>query len=987
MQKQAKFLIDHWRFGGAGISSGWDYDNRYESAFDNAFLSVLVNHAVGGEISMKRDFQAQTSGKMVLEMLYQVDTSADGVFVKMCSTDSKEVFEYHTEKGKYFFNGIETDEQAVLGCVRVKVVISLDDKKAKFVVSGKTIGVYNLNDFSDASRLVLGTLGKTDTTVTPYQVKLYIDYIANETFLGTNKYFPEEWKINGNYEICEDSPTSYSFAKTTVKAGEASLAVLPIEKTDGNVIVEGYFLLPEGADGARFSLKCDGKEAFGVCTKNCEFRTADDEFLRKFTPNVWQVIRFETDGENVLVKIDGKKCGTFKSKSASFDEIAISFAPNVDATFCFTDIVCESLIDYPDYCPKPQPVRHPEYEIGINMCSLWREGHHMGWDRITHFKENTPLIGPYDEGLPEVADWEIKFMVEHGLTYQHYCWYCYDPMINKPMKRSRMDHALRDGFMNARYSDMMKFIIMWENAGYKNPNVDDFKEYVWKYWCDYFFTDDRYVVVDNKPILSICTTSYIQYWGEEKTKEVIDFMNEDIKRYGFDGMWIMSTTWIPNNEIHNKYFDLTYAYHYNEGACNPNHQIECIDTFNKNYEEKGKPAFVKTICSGYDTAPWHGAEERCAVINLEDFETVLKYTKNHADNSDGSNWCDKYFMISTWNEYGEGTYVMPANIYGFGYLDKIRKVFVPESGQCENLLPDENQQKRISYLTVSGRRLIRRHGFEPSEEFVFADKDIYKSWDFRNGARYDEVLPFGGTKVQYNSDSVTVLLPEKNQEHYSLLLTDKNGLCENTDASHVRIRIRSKQFALIRVAFLTETDQRWANNKVDINIGVSPSDEYKDLVFFLSRFPSWKGKITEIRVDNMNKTEYEIERIDLLKFDADNPDIPKVFINEKRPRLDFLPIFENGHVIVSFDQIRCTFRALKLYHEYNGDSEELLIASATDKVVYKLGSNTVIKNGIEQAVSVPLTMRDGLVTLAIDELCALMNIKYSIDDNKIYIEV
>ncbi len=991
MQKQAKYLIDNHT--GATRESSWDYDNRYESDFENPFPASLVNHAVGGVISIKRDFQAQTSGKMVLELVYRVDTNTDGLFVKIRGTDNKELFEYHTKNGKFVFNGVQTDEEAVLGHNRVKVAFSLDQKTAKFVVNGKTVGVYNLYDFTDASCLVIGTTGETDITVTPVISELYIDYIANETFVSTNKYFPDEWKISGNFELCEHAPTNFAYlrafnyAKTTLKAGERASAILPISETDGNAIVEGYFLLPEGADGAAFSLKCHGDEVISVYTENSEFKTVNGEFLRKFTPNVWQLIRFETCGKNVLIKINGKKCASLQISSDTFDEIAISFAPSVDASLCFADVVCESLIDYPDYCPEPNPVRHPEYEVGMNICSLWREGYHMGWSWITHFKENTPLIGPYDEGLPEVADWEIKFMVEHGLTFQHYCWYNPDSLCNAPIKRSYMDHALRDGYMNARYSDMMKFVIMWENSTYNNSNPEDFKNYIWPHWCEFFFTDDRYLVIDNKPLVTIWSANFLQYWGEEKAKDVFEFMNEDIKRYGFDGMWFMSATWLCDYPQLSKYFDVLYSYHYHEGGCIPGHQIHRIDECIRNHEEKGMATFMKSISSGYNTAAWHGAQERCPNISLDDYEIVLNHAKNHADNCDGKSLFDKYFMISTWNEYGEGTYVMPSHLHGFGYLDKIRKVFVPGSGQCENLLPDENQRKRLTYLTVSGKRLIRRHGFEQSEEFVFTDKDIYRSWDFRNDAKYDDVYSFEETKLRYNGDSVSVLIPENEYEHYSVLLSNKNGLCQSTDATHVRIRIRAKEFALIRVAFLTDSSQVWFPDKVDINKSVVANEEYFELIFHLGRFPTWKGRITDIRIDNMVKTEFEIEQIDLLKFNPEHLDVPKVFINDRNPILDFIPIMENGHIVVSFDQAKSTFRALKLYHEYNGDSEELMIASVSDKVVYKLGSNKVVKNGIEQTVSVPLTMRDGLVTLAIDELCSLLNIDYSVDGNVISIKV
>ena len=59
--------------------------------------------------------------------------------------------------------------------------------------------------------------------------------------------------------------------------------------------------------------------------------------------------------------------------------------------------------------------------VGMNICSLWREGSHAGWDCISPYDDVNTVLGFYDEGLPETSDWEIKFMVEHGIDYELYC--------------------------------------------------------------------------------------------------------------------------------------------------------------------------------------------------------------------------------------------------------------------------------------------------------------------------------------------------------------------------------------------------------------------------------------------------------------------------------------------------------------------------------------------------------------------------------------
>ena len=39
------------------------------------------------------------------------------------------------------------------------------------------------------------------------------------------------------------------------------------------------------------------------------------------------------------------------------------------------------------------------------------------------FPERTPLLGYYREGDPSVMDWQIKWVVEHGISFFAFDWY------------------------------------------------------------------------------------------------------------------------------------------------------------------------------------------------------------------------------------------------------------------------------------------------------------------------------------------------------------------------------------------------------------------------------------------------------------------------------------------------------------------------------------------------------------------------------------
>ena len=69
------------------------------------------------------------------------------------------------------------------------------------------------------------------------------------------------------------------------------------------------------------------------------------------------------------------------------------------------------------------------------------------------------LLGFYDQANPEVADWETKWAVEHGISFFVYCWYRAGKADAVETKYSSAIEAL----LKSRYVSQFKFTIMWEN--------------------------------------------------------------------------------------------------------------------------------------------------------------------------------------------------------------------------------------------------------------------------------------------------------------------------------------------------------------------------------------------------------------------------------------------------------------------------------------------------------------------------------------------
>ncbi|MCZ7597377.1 MAG: hypothetical protein M5U09_05980, partial [Gammaproteobacteria bacterium] len=143
-----------------------------------------------------------------------------------------------------------------------------------------------------------------------------------------------------------------------------------------------------------------------------------------------------------------------------------------------------------DYVPPPQHVRaKDDLLIGAHMCPLWKMDERaqvrepiVGWP-----EPPTPALGYYDEGSPEVTDWEIGVVPpRHGIDYFVYCWY--RAHHGAPVEQ-RLGHGIHEGLFNARYGDQFKFAIMWVNGNAAGvADEADLFDNLLPYWIETYFS-------------------------------------------------------------------------------------------------------------------------------------------------------------------------------------------------------------------------------------------------------------------------------------------------------------------------------------------------------------------------------------------------------------------------------------------------------------------------------------------------------------------
>ena len=333
-------------------------------------------------------------------------------------------------------------------------------------------------------------------------------------------------------------------------------------------------------------------------------------------------------------------------------------------------------VEQADYVPPPQAASTP-YLVGAFYFPGWAEGKHFGWSRIAPYPDRKPLLGWYDDGSPAVADWEIKWALEHGISFFMYDWYREHGNEGRPVI-PRSDHALRDGLFNARYRNLFKFCIMFENSRSGITGPRDFLSNVLAFWIKNYFSRPNYLIIHNKPVIAIYQwDKFAKHLGlsQAEQADTLEMMNQKLRTSGFDGVWLLvdhgndGFNWIDPSQQFVYRFSYTGGYESLSGGDN-------------------LPPRIPTVSTGWDDAPWggRGPDNR---LTPDQFQNILVKAKKTMDALPADHLGHRMLLIDNWNEWGEGHYVAPNRKYGFGYLDAIRNVFTDAPRQHKDLVPED----------------------------------------------------------------------------------------------------------------------------------------------------------------------------------------------------------------------------------------------------------------------------------------------------------
>ena len=354
------------------------------------------------------------------------------------------------------------------------------------------------------------------------------------------------------------------------------------------------------------------------------------------------------------------------------------------------------------YVPEPQAA-HSERYVGMIYCPLWKPGEHYGW----HILERSmpwrkPALGWYDESLPEVTDWEIKWNVEHGVDFLFYCWYRAYGNEGKPVEQM-LSHAIHDGLFQARYGDRIKFCIIWTNTDYSGiADLDDLVGNLLPFWMETYFKRSNYLVIDNKPVLAVYDIRRLikDLGGNAAVKDALDRMRKACATEGFDGLWVLgeSRHWWPDylESMAACGFDASFAYVWNnvpDSASEEEAHETILSNHRKRIEWNLLPD-IPTVSAMWDPSLWEQyvhTDKRSAHYHMspEGFQRVCEDVKALTDALPADSLARRMILVDNWNEWGEGHYLAPCREHGFEYLDVLRRVFTNAPRDHADLIPDD----------------------------------------------------------------------------------------------------------------------------------------------------------------------------------------------------------------------------------------------------------------------------------------------------------
>lgn len=933
---------------------GWEFDNRglaKEKRECHAQWDFVKVHAEYDSL-LSRKFRKQTSGKVTLEANFVIDCP-NGFALYITDDNENTAFGVTTNDNKFsVIDGIDTQIPVIGGGARnqVKAVCDLDNKEVLLIVNNEFAGTFPLSSQIDNINYIhIGILKGYTGLFYGRGIKLYAGYNLYERFLTPiTDIVPYGWIFETEDGYGKTISTPYNRASTDQDTfffemssnGGKTCMSKDIESLSGESCFEIKFLEHEGSLDAVFGLG-----EFEIYAKNGKILLNDGTEVCEYLHNFWNALRLEFVDDKMIVRLNGRDRGEYSAKAPEYDNVKVTVSGN--CVMRIDDIYAFALAPLPeDYVPTPIPAESKGYHVCMMSFMAWHFGdtwgpRDAGWDCCTAFDESEPYLGYYDEGIPEVSDWDTKWFCEHGIDFQLQCWYG-PKSISEPLKLPGHYHWLHDGYFNSVYKNYSKFALMWETAFTQEVPGDSFEKYFVPYFIEYYFKNPGYYCIDGMPVFSIYSLDHVAryFGGVEQARKKLDYFREEVKKAGFKGLIILasgSCTYDGQAEFREALgLEGSHLYALGEQAFTASYQIGRLTHLKNNVPTCGVKTHKQfpTASSGYNTVARFDTPPY-PYITPEEFEKVLLwikdvYLKDEALFPDQNSWESKLVFLDNWNEFDEGHYLSPAKLHGFGYVEAIRRVFT-NSPDHVNIRPTENQKKRINVMYPEGHAWLRpERQYKDTEEPKVVE--VVKRIDFDTPEKCGK---WSAGKNAYKLEYANGVLLGYSNGMDPQIISDKDIDFDADKVTHIRVRQRvldeagEKTNCYAMLYYCETAEEAFSSRKgLSVDYVTDENGDFSNIYFAITpesrEKRGFNGIVRKLRYDASEVPgTFEIESIEMLRCEPKKQ--IKVCVDGEETRITLPSTAENGEVYVPF-HARCKFiNNLDMTYRWNKEKSQIVV--------------------------------------------------------------
>ena len=325
-----------------------------------------------------------------------------------------------------------------------------------------------------------------------------------------------------------------------------------------------------------------------------------------------------------------------------------------------------------------------------------------------HDQPRFPLWGYINEADPKVAEMEIDAAADYGVNVFIFDWYWYDGM---PF----LEGQLNEGYLKARNNNKVKFYLMWanhnvgltwdkRNAGLPNNSM------IWKGGVDRkefeiichrviskYFSQPSYYMVDGKPSFMIYELKILidGLGGVAQTRDALNWFRNETVKAGFKGLDLQVSlrkngkpiTGIAGDNIGTQSdlikqlnFDGLTHYQFVHMTDINRDYMEILKDIEKEWgqvEKENTAPYYPHVSVGWDNNPRYEMLRSGIVKNNTpaNFQKALVKARNYIEAHPNQ---APLMTVNSWNEWTETSYLMPDNIYKYGYLEAIKNVFIDQ---------------------------------------------------------------------------------------------------------------------------------------------------------------------------------------------------------------------------------------------------------------------------------------------------------------------